>query len=71
MKKKVQFGLEAREEIYKGAKKAVEIMSKTLGPCGFCVCIANKDLKDRSTKDGATVAKNIEKLDLEFNIFYN
>lgn len=58
--KDVRFGSEARAIILKGAQKLAKAVSVTLGPKGRNVVIAQKYGSPKITKDGVTVAKNIE-----------
>lgn len=61
MKKIVQ-GLNVLEDILEGARKASSLIVSTMGPGGNLVCIPNK-YKLRFTKDGATVAQNLDDLE--------
>lgn len=48
--------------IFQGVKDTVEIIQSTLGPTGYTVTIAEDDNDIRMTKDGALVAKTLERL---------
>jgi chaperonin GroEL len=50
---------ELHNSILKGVEKLYNYVSSTLGPCGHNVLIHLKDRFPISTKDGATVAKNM------------
>jgi len=54
------FGSEAREKILKGVTKLAEAVRATLGPNGRNVLIERKYGAPTVTKDGVTVAKEIE-----------
>ena len=64
MAKKVYFGEDAREELYKGVKTLADAVSVTLGPRGKNVVYGTSKTAAYSTKDGVTVAKTI-KMDTE------
>src|SRR5881398_3473963 len=58
--KKIAFDQEAREAIYRGVKKLARAVKVTLGPSGRNVVIDKKFGSPTVTKDGVTVAKEIE-----------
>ena len=60
MKKKLLFGNEARGLMLEGAKKVAEAVGCTIGPNGQNVAIENNNRSITSTKDGVTVAKNVD-----------
>lgn len=60
MAKELQFGLDAREEILKGVRKLADAVSVTLGPRGRNVVIEKSFGAPTITKDGVTVAKEVE-----------
>lgn len=64
MAKKVYFGEDAREELFKGVKTLADAVSVTLGPRGKNVVYGTSKTAAYSTKDGVTVAKTI-KMDTE------
>ena len=58
--KQLTFGTDAREQMRTGAYKAFRAVSATLGPKGRLVTIAKSFGSPKQTKDGVTVAKEIE-----------
>jgi chaperonin GroEL len=58
--KEVRFYEEAREEILKGVDVIANAVKVTLGPKGRNVVIEKSFGAPRTTKDGVTVAKEIE-----------
>ncbi len=58
--KQVHFGAEAREEMLKGVDVLANAVKVTLGPKGRNVVIDKSFGAPRTTKDGVTVAKEIE-----------
>ena len=60
MAKKVTYGDEARQAILKGVNKLADAVKVTLGPKGRNVVIEKKFGSPTITKDGVTVAKEIE-----------
>jgi len=58
--KKVAFGAEARAAIKEGVKKLANAVKITLGPCGRNVVLEKSYGSPTVTKDGVTVAKEIE-----------
>ncbi|HET7707246.1 MAG TPA: chaperonin GroEL [Thermoanaerobaculia bacterium] len=60
MAKKVTYGEEARQAILKGVNKLADAVKVTLGPKGRNVVIEKKFGSPTITKDGVTVAKEIE-----------
>ena len=58
--KKIAFGSEARSAIRDGVKKLTRAVKVTLGPCGRNVIIEKSFGSPTVTKDGVTVAKEIE-----------
>ena len=58
--KKMAFGSDARESIRKGVKKLAKAVKITLGPCGRNVILEKSWGSPTVTKDGVTVAKEIE-----------
>jgi len=58
--KKIAFRDEARESIRKGVKKLADAVKITLGPCGRNVILEKSWGSPTITKDGVTVAKEIE-----------
>ncbi|MEG1935116.1 MAG: TCP-1/cpn60 chaperonin family protein, partial [Rikenellaceae bacterium] len=67
MAKEIKFNTEAREELKKGVDILADAVKVTLGPKGRNVVIEKKFGGPIITKDGVTVAKEIE---LE-NVFAN
>src|SRR5260370_17472331 len=60
MDKRVTYGEEARQAILKGDNKLADAVKVTLGPKGRNVVIEKKFGSPTITKDGVTVAKEIE-----------
>jgi len=58
--KMIAYGSEARESILKGVQKLARAVKVTLGPCGRNVIIEKSFGSPTVTKDGVTVAKEIE-----------
>jgi len=58
--KKIAFGTDARTSIRKGVKKLANAVKITLGPCGRNVILEKSYGSPTVTKDGVTVAKEIE-----------
>jgi len=58
--KKIAFGTDARAAIQKGVKKLAKAVKITLGPCGRNVILEKSYGSPLVTKDGVTVAKEIE-----------
>ncbi len=58
--KKIAFGTEARTAIRQGVKKLAQAVKITLGPCGRNVVLEKSFGSPTVTKDGVTVAKEIE-----------
>ncbi|WP_290926718.1 TCP-1/cpn60 chaperonin family protein, partial [Hyphomonas sp. UBA1474] len=58
--KHVVFGAEARERMLKGVDTLANAVKVTLGPKGRNVVIEKSFGAPRTTKDGVTVAKEIE-----------
>ena len=58
--KKMAFGTEARTAIRRGVKKLAKAVKITLGPCGRNVILEKSFGSPTVTKDGVTVAKEIE-----------
>ncbi len=60
MAKKLEFGLEARELILEGVKTLADAVKVTMGPRGRNVVIEKSFGAPTITKDGVTVAKEVE-----------
>jgi chaperonin GroEL len=58
--KKIAFGTDARTSIQKGVSKLAKAVKITLGPCGRNVVLEKSFGSPTVTKDGVTVAKEIE-----------
>ena len=58
--KKIAFGTDARAAIQKGVNKLAKAVKITLGPCGRNVILEKSFGSPTVTKDGVTVAKEIE-----------
>jgi len=68
MAKKILFGSEARRELKKGVDALANAVKVTLGPQGRNVCIEKTYGAPIVTKDGVTVAKEIELPEKEHNM---
>ncbi|NOY24212.1 MAG: chaperonin GroEL [Acidobacteria bacterium] len=68
MAKKISFSDEARQSILKGVEQLADAVQATLGPRGRNVLIEKKFGSPLSTKDGVTVAKEIDLKNPEENI---
>ncbi|MCB0328652.1 MAG: chaperonin GroEL, partial [Bdellovibrionales bacterium] len=60
MAKMLEFGLEAREQILKGVRTLADAVKVTMGPRGRNVVIEKSFGAPTVTKDGVTVAKEVE-----------
>ncbi len=58
--KKIAFGTDARAAVQKGVKQLAQAVKITLGPCGRNVVLEKSFGSPVVTKDGVTVAKEIE-----------
>jgi len=58
--KKIAFGTDARAAVQKGVSKLAKAVKITLGPCGRNVVLEKSFGSPTVTKDGVTVAKEIE-----------
>ncbi len=58
--KKIAFGTDARAAVQKGVSKLAKAVKITLGPCGRNVVLEKSYGSPTVTKDGVTVAKEIE-----------
>jgi len=61
--KNLNFGTEARDQVFKGIEKLTKAVSSTLGASGRCVMLEDSSGKPIITKDGVTVADSIILLD--------
>ena len=57
--KNLNFGSEAREQVFKGIEKLTSAVSSTLGASGKCVILEDAQGNPMITKDGVTVADSI------------
>lgn len=60
MPKQIQFGEDARQLILRGVNKLADVVKVTLGPKGRNVILEKKFGSPTITKDGVTVAKEVE-----------
>jgi len=60
MSKQISFGSEAREKLLSGVNQLADAVVSTLGPSGRNVFIQQQGGNPTSTKDGVTVAKEVE-----------
>ena len=67
-KKKIVFDVEAREGIRRGIKQLAKAVKSTLGPTGRVVVLEKSFGSPTITKDGVTVAKEIELEDANENM---
>ena len=63
MAKEIKFNIEARDQLKKGIDTLANAVKVTLGPKGRNVVIEKKFGAPQITKDGVTVAKEIELAD--------
>ena len=63
MAKDILFNIEAREQLKKGVDELANAVKVTLGPKGRNVIIEKKFGAPHITKDGVTVAKEVELAD--------
>ena len=63
MAKEIKFNIEARDQLKKGIDTLANAVKVTLGPKGRKVVIEKKFGAPQITKDGVTVAKEIELAD--------
>jgi chaperonin GroEL len=68
MAKEIKFNIEARDQLKKGVDKLADAVKVTLGPKGRNVVIEKKFGAPQITKDGVTVAKEVELSDPYENI---
>jgi chaperonin GroEL len=61
--KNLSFGVEARDNVFRGIEKLAKAVSSTLGASGKCVILEDGFGKPIITKDGVTVADSIILLD--------
>ncbi|MDD5326892.1 MAG: chaperonin GroEL [Phycisphaerae bacterium] len=66
--KKIAYGTDARAAIQQGVKKLAKAVKVTLGPCGRNVVLEKSYGSPTVTKDGVTVAKEIELEDAYENL---
>ncbi|MBN88301.1 molecular chaperone GroEL [Candidatus Woesearchaeota archaeon] len=66
--KNLNFGVNAKEQVFKGIEKLTNAVSSTLGASGKCVILEDANGKPIITKDGVTVADSIILLDPVENI---
>jgi chaperonin GroEL len=60
MSKEISFSKEAREKLLSGVNQLADAVVCTLGPSGRNVFIQHEGMNPTSTKDGVTVAKEVE-----------
>ncbi|MHC5108732.1 MAG: chaperonin GroEL [Planctomycetota bacterium] len=58
--KEIQYAMEGRKTVYRGVKQLADAVRITLGPCGKNVILQRSSGPPVVTKDGVTVAKEIE-----------
>ena len=61
--KNLNFGNEAKDQVFKGIEKLTNAVSSTLGASGKCVILEDASGNPIITKDGVTVADSIILLD--------
>jgi chaperonin GroEL len=66
--KKIAFGTDARAAIREGVRRLAKAVKITLGPCGRNVVLEKSFGSPTVTKDGVTVAKEIELEDASENM---
>ena len=68
--KLIQFGTDARAKMLKGINILADAVKVTLGPKGRNVVIDKSFGSPRTTKDGVTVAKEIELADKSSSVIF-
>ena len=68
MAKEITYNVEAREALKRGVDKLADAVKVTLGPKGRNVIIDKKFGAPHITKDGVTVAKEVELKDASENL---
>ncbi|MBU0764590.1 MAG: chaperonin GroEL, partial [Bacteroidetes bacterium] len=68
MAKEIKFNIDARDQLKKGVDKLADAVKVTLGPMGRNVVLDKKFGAPQITKDGVTVAKEIELSDVFENL---
>ena len=68
MAKEISFNIEAREQLKRGVDQLADAVKVTLGPKGRNVVIDKKYGAPQITKDGVTVAKEVELADAAENL---
>ena len=63
LNKEIKFNKEARTSLEKGINIVANAVKVTLGPKGHCVIIGDRDKPLRVTKDGVSVAKEVQLAD--------
>ena len=66
--KHLNFGQDAKDQIFKGIEKLTKAVSSTLGASGKCVILEDDQGKPIITKDGVTVAESVVLYDPVENI---
>ena len=66
--KHLNFGKDAKDQIFKGIEKLTKAVSSTLGASGKCVILEDENGKPIITKDGVTVANSIVLFDAVENM---
>ena len=71
MAKQLKFDVEARESLKKGLDTLADAVKVTLGPSGRNVLLQNQQGAPHITKDGVSVAKEIELKQLQKTLSLN
>ena len=66
--KHLNFGQDAKDQIFKGIEKLTKAVSSTLGASGKCVILEDDHGKPIITKDGVTVANSVVLFDAVENM---
>ena len=66
--KHLNFGQDAKDQIFKGIEKLTKAVSSTLGASGKCVILEDDQGKPIITKDGVTVANSVVLFDAVENM---
>lgn len=66
--KHLNFGQDAKDQIFKGIEKLTKAVSSTLGASGKCVILEDDQGKPVITKDGVTVANSVVLFDAVENM---
>ena len=69
MAKEILYGIEARNALVRGVDKLADTVKITLGPKGRNVVLDKKYGSPLITNDGVTIAKDVELVIIQQNVF--